>query len=80
MKRCEFFATCRFANGGLPCDAALGAVYRKHYCEGDYPQCARYLVYSQLGRETLIPELYPNQHDQARKILASASREEAGFR
>ncbi|MBN1674630.1 MAG: hypothetical protein JXR37_26520 [Kiritimatiellae bacterium] len=72
--RCEYLDICPFAGGKMPCDGALLAIYRKHYCLGEYHNCARHLLYAGLGERVLAPHVYPNQHDRARELLGQASQ------
>jgi len=51
-------------------DSGLGRLYKRRYCEGEKTECARYLVYKELGRESVPVDLYPNMHDRAEKIVS----------
>ncbi|MBN1672546.1 MAG: hypothetical protein JXR37_16010 [Kiritimatiellae bacterium] len=70
MARCEIWENCMFHNNKMPCDASLGAIYRRHYCNGDFANCARFMVFRALGRQMVPINLYPNQQDRAREIIA----------
>jgi len=74
MARCELWESCTFHNNKMPCDASLGAIYKRHYCNGDYGNCARYMVYKALGKEVLPMNLYPNQQDRAREIISRGQK------
>lgn len=52
---------------------ALADIYKRRYCLGDHQNCARFTVFSRLGREAVPANLYPNQAEQARAILAKAA-------
>jgi hypothetical protein len=40
------------------------------YCNGDSSECARYMVCTGLGRERVPGDLFPNQGEKAREIIA----------
>lgn len=70
MAKCELLNGCPFFNdrmGGMP---ATAAIYKKNYCEGDKSACARYMVFKALGKEHVPADLFPNQVDDARRIIA----------
>lgn len=66
---CEKFEKCPFYQEKMPCDAGIGAMYRKRYCEGDKTQCARYIVSTKCGPQFVTNSLYPNMHAKAEEIL-----------
>lgn len=72
MAKCEIWEGCVFRNNRMPCDASLAAIYKRHYCSGDYTNCARYMIYKTAGKDFLPVNLYPNQQDRAREIVAKA--------
>jgi hypothetical protein len=47
----------------------IGAMLKNRYCLGDNSQCARYMIFKKLGKSAVPPNLYPNMHDKAKKIL-----------
>lgn len=71
--RCEKLDKCPFYLEKMPIDSALGAMYRKNYCETDKTKCARYIVATSVGPEHVTVDLYPNMHQRAERILASNS-------
>ena len=40
------------------------------YCHGDNTICARYIVFKALGQPKVPADLYPNQEDRAKQIIA----------
>lgn len=71
MAMCEKFEKCPFYQGKMDCEKGIGAMYRKHYCEGDNTICARYIVSTQCGPEFVTNGLYPNMDKKAQEILAA---------
>jgi hypothetical protein len=45
-------------------------MYKVEYCRGDKMRCARYMVYSALGRPAVPSALYPFQVIKAKSIIA----------
>ena len=66
---CEYLQSCPFYNEKMDIDSGLGKIYRRSYCQGDKTQCARYMIATELGRESVPADLYPNMHDRAERIL-----------
>lgn len=44
---------------------------RERYCQGNYLGCARYAVARARGSDCVPLSLFPHQHAEARRILAS---------
>ena len=66
---CEKLALCPFYNDQMPIDSAIGRMYKKHYCEGDKSNCARYKVSTALGKEFVPDTLFPNMLEKAEYII-----------
>lgn len=71
MAECECLQACPFFNDKMPATEGMGAIYKKKYCLGDKLQCARYMVFSRLGRASVPADLYPNMVKRAQSILAA---------
>ena len=67
---CEKLSACPFYNDKMPIDKGLGAVYRKNYCETNNGKCARYMVVTALGPQSVPLDLYPNMTTRAEQIIA----------
>ena len=74
MAMCEKFEKCPFYQGKMDCEKGLGAMYKKHYCEGDKTTCARYIVSTQCGPQFVDNNLYPNMDKKAQEILAANNK------
>lgn len=69
MGECRLARTCLFFQDKMGSKQALGDIYKKRYCLGDYTICARYLVCSKLGRSAVPSDLYPNQSERAQEMI-----------
>ena len=72
MIDCDLIEICPIFNDALASKPGITAMYRKNYCKGDFKGCARYLVYKELGRENIPPDLYPSMYERAKKIVADS--------
>lgn len=72
MPDCEKLNNCPFFNEKMPDTKGLGAMYKKKYCQGDNRDCARYVVFNELGKGNVPITLYPNMLDEAKKLIAEA--------
>ena len=67
---CEKMEACPFFNDKMPIESGTGKLYKRHYCDGDKTKCARYKIATELGKEFVPIDLYPNMFERAEKILA----------
>lgn len=70
MQDCELMAGCPFFNDQIAARPALMNMYKIAYCIENNSQCARYLIYKQLGRERVPLDLCPHMLEEAQAILA----------
>lgn len=69
---CENLAGCPFFNDKMDIESGVGKMYKIRYCEGNKNICARYMLSSQLGKEAVPVDLYPNMIERAKEILESS--------
>ncbi len=69
MADCECIGGCPFFNDRMKDKESLAAIYKKKYCQGDFADCARYMVFKELGKEAVPASLYPNMRDAAMQLL-----------
>ena len=69
---CELLPTCIFFNDKMKNMPAMSELYKQQYCQGDKAACARYMVFSKLGRDKVPPDLFPNQTARATSILSGS--------
>ena len=70
MADCECLAGCIFFNDKMAERPATANVYKRRFCQEDNANCARYMVFKAIGKGSVPPDLYPNQQDRAKKIIA----------
>lgn len=69
MPNCELTKRCLFFNDQMSDMPAMSAVYKARYCRHSNVECARWLVFSALGREAVPEDLYPNDRLRALRIV-----------
>lgn len=70
MAKCELVETCIFFNDQMASMPSTSAVYKKIFCEGDFDTCSRYMIFKAIGRENVPKDLFPNQSERAKSIIA----------
>ena len=70
MPDCECMAGCPFYNEKMDNMPSMTKAYKRRYCMGDYFHCARYSVYDALGRGNVPTDLYPNEVQRAKELIA----------
>ncbi len=67
MAVCEKTSTCPFFADKMKSLPAVAEMMKKHFCQRDFAQCARYRVF----RSGLpVPgDLFPNEADRAERII-----------
>lgn len=71
MPDCERLQACPFFNDKMADMPAMSGMYKKRYCQGDFLNCARYMVFKAKGLEFIPKDMFPNQQDRARMIIAA---------
>ena len=69
---CELRMTCPLFNEHMQATPSARALYRVRYCNGHHTECARYVVYLALGRESIPDDLYPNDRLRALDLVKAA--------
>ncbi len=69
---CELRAKCPLFNDQMEADSTTRAMYRVQYCNGEYSECARYLVFTALGAEHVPRDLYPNDRLRALGLVRAS--------
>jgi hypothetical protein len=70
MADCELLSKCIFFHDKMANMPATAASFKRKYCQGDNSNCARYMVFKALGREQVPADLFPNQEDRAKEVIA----------
>ncbi len=74
MPECECIKKCPFFNDKMKGMGTIKEMMKKKYCLGDNTNCARYMVFRNLGSEAVPPDLPPNKQDRARQIISSSAK------
>jgi hypothetical protein len=69
MAHCELISKCLFFNDKMANMPTTANMMKRKYCQGDYANCARYIVCKALGRENVPSDLTPSQMDKAKSLL-----------
>ena len=70
MAVCERLEKCPFFNDRMADMPATAAMFKKQFCEGDFMSCARRMVAVSLSPTQVPSNLFPNEIERARKIIA----------
>jgi hypothetical protein len=74
MADCVCLPTCIFFNDKMASMPIAADMMKKKFCRSDNSACGRYMVFSTLGKAQVPQDLYPNQADRAKTILAQAGK------
>lgn len=74
MADCASLPRCIFFNDKMASMPVATDMMKKKYCRADFQACARYMVLAALGREQVPLDLYPNQADRAKQIIAQSKK------
>ncbi|MDA3941104.1 MAG: hypothetical protein PF693_17640 [Spirochaetia bacterium] len=69
MQECELIESCPFYNDQLKGDAKQIESMKEKYCRTNNLNCARYMVFIALGKESMPEELFPHQKDRAYELI-----------
>ncbi|NLH48670.1 MAG: hypothetical protein GX444_08700 [Myxococcales bacterium] len=70
MANCDCFEFCPFLQDQMIRKPAMAEVYKQRYCCGNNKECARHMVLLAKGRNFIPADLFPNQVDRAKRIIA----------
>ncbi len=71
MPDCKNLPGCPFFNDRMQNMPGVAASYKKRFCQGDSAECARFVVCEALGKAAVPADLFPNQIDRARSLVAA---------
>ena len=71
MAKCELIEKCLFFNDQMANMPSTSAVYKNIYCEKDFANCSRYMIFKAKGREHVPQDLFPNQSERAKAIIGN---------
>ncbi len=69
---CECFEKCELFSSGVAKLPSTSKSFQDKFCNVDHDACARYIVYKQLGRESVPSDLFPNERGRAMELINAA--------
>lgn len=72
MQECELIDSCPFYHYQLKCDEEQINIMKEKYCQKNNLNCARYMVFMALGRESIPNELFPHQKERAYEVISQS--------
>lgn len=69
MADCECLAGCPFFQGFLKNMPANAELTKLKFCQSDYAECGRYLVFKALGKPKVPDNLFPRDKEKALEII-----------
>ncbi len=70
MQECELMSSCPFYNGQLKGDDEQINIMKEKYCQKNNLNCARYMIFIALGKESVPKGLFPHQKDLAYEVIS----------
>ena len=70
MGECEYVELCHFFNDQLEGDHSQIDKMKETYCKHNNLNCARFMVVCTLGKEFLLPDLFPHEKIRAYELIA----------
>lgn len=72
MANCELIDKCLFFNDKMRNMPGTAEMFKKKYCIENNSYCARHIVVKAMGREKVPPNLFPNQVDEAKRLISTS--------
>ncbi|NQT27007.1 hypothetical protein HQ585_16750 [candidate division KSB1 bacterium] len=69
MAHCSLLEACPFFNDAMKSIPGFEESHKAVYCKGEFIECARYRVFSALGKEKVPIDLFPVQLIRAKRII-----------
>lgn len=76
MYKCTFWGDCPFFSEMMQDMPLASDRLRKVYCNGKFTECARYMVYSKLGKQAVPYDLYPSMVTRAQMIIEKGGEDD----
>ena len=70
MAQCELLATCIFFNDKMVNYPSTADFLKRKHCQGEPESCARLMIVKAVGRAHVPADLFPNDTERAKKIVA----------
>lgn len=53
---------------------ATAEILKDKYCRGDNSECARFMVFQKLGKDSVPADLFPGQVERVQKIIQESGK------
>ena len=73
MAECAGLATCPFFNDRMKNMPATSGHLKKTLCQDTFQRCARFMVKQSLGGANVPSDLFPNQVERAKTLIAGSA-------
>lgn len=73
MGECEFISKCPFFADQLDNKPDSIEEMKTKYCKTNNLNCARYMLVNSLGKEMMLPDLYPHEKERVYMHIAENS-------
>jgi hypothetical protein len=50
----------------------VAELFKKYYCRGDNTECARHMIFKELGKESVPGDLAPDKFGRANQLISFA--------
>ena len=70
MADCNLLETCIFFNDKMGNMPSTAEVVKMRYCREENSGCARHMIYEAVGRGKVPQDLFPNNTERAKQIIA----------
>jgi hypothetical protein len=69
MNNCECLETCPFFKGEMNDYPESAELLKQRYCKGNNCDCARYLIFSSIGKKYVPKDMYPYERKRSKEII-----------
>ena len=69
MPDCVCLSGCPFFHDRMANMPGMAEMLKTKYCKSEYENCARYMVFSALGKDAVPMDMFPNQQDRAQEMI-----------
>ncbi|MBU1220457.1 hypothetical protein KKF34_09110 [Myxococcota bacterium] len=66
---CKCLPGCPFFNDRMDSMPSTANIMKKKYCQGSFESCARFMIFSKLGKPAVPTDLFPNEVEKAKSII-----------
>lgn len=70
--QCECLEACPFFHDRMKNMPTMAGLLKQQFCLGEWAACARCMVFKALGRDSVPPDLFPDETARARDIINEA--------